>query len=230
MAAGDYNFIRTRSQIIEDALRKVGGLSEGHVMSAYQEANGVSALNTLVNSWQTKGAFLWTEVLQSTSITANDYDYSIPAAPTTAAPYISIDKAFIRDGNQDFNLEIKSWRDYQDIFRKDITGQPSVLAVDYANRTMYLWCVPEKAYSLYTYGIVKLKDFDSDTAQGDIPSRWQRALMFGLAYDLSFEYPMAQGERTALKIEAAEAFMDGKNTESMSSSDNNSVASCYPSR
>lgn len=228
MVATDYDFLNDRTGIIEAALRKVGGFSEGEVMSDYKKQNSIKALNTLVQSWQNKSVFLWTEKVALISTVANIASYAIPTDPTTASPFISIDSAFIRQSNQDIKLEIQSWRDYQDIYRKDVQGFPSVLATDYANRLLYLSTVPDQVYSLYVFGIVKLKDFDLDAGTGDVPSKWQRALIFGLAFDLSFEYPCPQNERDAIELVAETAFKDAKKTENYGSSDVEAVESCYP--
>lgn len=228
MVAADYDFLNDRTGIIEAALRKVGGFSEGEVMSDYKKQNSIKALNTLVQSWQNKSVFLWTEKVALISTVANTPSYAIPTDPTTASPFISIDSAFIRQSNQDIKLEIQSWRDYQDIYRKDVQGFPSILATDYANRLIYLSTVPDKVYSLYIFGVVRLKDFDLDAGTGDVPSKWQRALIFGLAYDLSFEYPCPQNERDAIKDAADTAFRDAKKTENYGSSDTSAVSSCFP--
>lgn len=226
MVAADYNFSLTRTKLIEGALRKIGALSEGEVMSAYQEAGAVDALNLIVKSWQTKGVFLWSETLHliTTSIADNTYDF-----PTTDPTFLSIDKAFIREDGDDLPMEIKSWRDYQDICEKDNTGKPFYLSVDRRNNTIYLYPTPDAVYSIYVLGVNKLKDYDTDSSTGDIPPEWLRALSFQLAYDLTFEYPVPPNERQSLKGEAEQSFMEAKNTEgSKSSSDLRFVESAFP--
>lgn len=228
MASTDYDYYADRSSIILRALRMVGGLHEGEVLSDYQNQQAQIALNTLVKSWQTKGIFLWTEKVILVSTVAGTDDYAVPS-DSNGSPLITIDKAFIRDNGQDILLEVKSWRDYQDIFKKAEEGFPQYISHDVANSRLYLWQVPDAVYSLYVFGIVKLKDFESASGvPGDFPSRWDRALVFGLAKELSFEYPMPANEREAIAMEAEVAFLDGKKTEKHSSSDMQQVASCFP--
>lgn len=227
MVAADYDYYADRSSIILRALRMVGGLHEGEVLSAYQDAAAQAALNTLVKSWQTKGIFLWTENRILVSTVAGTDNYVIPSN-SSGSPLISIDKAFIRDNGQDIPLEVKSWRDFQDIFKKAEEGFPQYISHDAANGLFYLWQVPDAIYSLYVFGVAKLKDFESSGGSGDVPSRWDRALVFGLAKELSFEYPMPANERDAISAEAEIAFLDGRKTEKQSSSDVQQTASCFP--
>lgn len=228
MVAADYDYYADRSSIIQRALRMVGGLHEGEVLSAYQDVQCQTALNTLVKSWQTKGTFLWTEkrILVSTVIGTDNY--AIPV-DNNGSPLLSIDKAFIRDNSHDVDLEVKSWRDFQDVYAKADRGFPSIISHDAANSIFYLWLVPDAIYSLYVFGIVKLKDFEMSSGNpGDVPSRWDRALVFGLAKELCFEYPVPANERKDIFTEADVAFLDGKKTEKQSKSDVTQTASCFP--
>lgn len=227
MTATDYDYYADRSSIILRALRMVGAIHEGEVLSDYKKNQCIVALNTLVKSWHTRGTFLWTEKRILTSTVAGTDNYAIPS-DSNGSPLISIDKAFIRDNGQDVLLEVKSWRDFQDIYKKAEQGFPQYISHDAANGRFYLWQVPDAIYSVYTFGTVTLKDFESDSGSGDVPSRWDRALVFGLAKELSFEYPMPGEERKAIADEAEVAFLAAKRTEKQSSSDVNQTSSCFP--
>lgn len=228
MVAADFNFSLSRQKIVEAALRKVGGLSEGEVISDWQKTNAIEALNVLVKSWQTKGVFLWTEYLQLISLTASDDDYDFPI---TDPHFLSIDKAFIRQSNNDIEVTILSWSDFQEIPDKATTGLPSHLTVDPRNNIVYVWPVPDASYSLYVFGVNKLKDFDTDSGVGDIESRWYRALLYGLAQDLLTEYPVPPNKAKVIIDTANISFAEAKNTErSRNKSDYSGVDSNFPRR
>ena len=229
MVAADYDFKLNRSQIIRAALRKVGGIHEGEVLSAYKEQACAEALNTMVKSWQTRGVFLWTERVVSQVLVAGTDDYALPV-DSNGNSLLSIDKAYIRDSNGDIDLEVKTWREYQEIYKKADQGFPKYIFHDISSGKFYLHCVPDDAYTLYILGIGRLKDFDNADSTGDNPSRWDRALVFGLAKELMFEYPTSADQRQMILDEAEIAFKDGKSTEIQSNSDIQAVASCFPRR
>lgn len=229
MVAADYDFYLTREKIIRRALSMVGAYHEGEILSAYKKNQGIETLNTMVKAWQTKGTFLWTEKPVLVALSNGVDDYAMPS-DANGSPLFCIDKAFIRDGTDDKPLSVVSWRDYQGISNKADTGFPSRISHDQANGRFYVHLVPNEAMNLYVFGLAKLKDFESDSAGGDFPARWDRALVFGLAYDLSFEFLTSQGKKEELKREAEGAFLQAKSTEIWSSSDEKRIASCYPTR
>lgn len=229
MAVADYDFVLTRTQIIERALSILGALTEGDVLSAYQAQQGVIALNEIVKRWQTKHTFLWTERIYSTSTVVGDDDYALPTDP----PFLAVDKAYIVDDDRDHVLEQKSYRDFQDIYDKTEGGFPSIWCIDYttlASPELRLWPVPNEIWTLKMFGVVRLKDFDTSSGTPDFPSRWQAALTYALAYDLSFQYPVPINEKQAIKVERDEAFMEAKNTDQTQPSDYKGPSGCFFNR
>lgn len=227
MAATDYDFLATRTEIIESALRKVGGLARGEVLSAYKSTNAILALNAMVKAWQNENIFLWSEVLFPVTTAIGTASYAGPTNP----PFLSLDKAFIRESSIDTPLEVYSWRKYQDIENKADRGKPMRIAYDTSAALIYFHTVPDALYTIYTFGVAKLKDFEAAAGSGDFSSRWSEALMFGLAYRLSFEYPASASQRPSLKTFAEGAFMKAKNMEgSLNSNDHTHAQSNFPGR
>lgn len=182
----------------------------------------------MVKSWQNRGVFLWQEYVYTVNTVAGTSNYATP----TAFPFLSIDKAYIRDDSNDIPLEIISFRKYQDVLDKSEQGFPSRLAHDNRSGLIYLHEVPDSIYALYALGIVKLKDWDTTGASGgDLPDRFLQALIFGLAYSLSFEYPVSAGDRRELKQFADQEFQTAKNMDmSLNTDDCKHVASNFPNR
>lgn len=229
MAATDYDFVLTRTQIITRALSILGAYTEGDVLSAYQEEQGQIALNEIVKRWQTKHTFLWTEKIYTTPTVASDDDYALPTDP----PFVSVDKVYIVDDDRDHLLEQKSFRDFMDIYDKTNKGFPDFWCIDhdtFAAPVLRLWPVPNEIWSIKMFGIIKLKDFDTASSTPNFPSRWQAALTYALAYDLSFQYPVPMGEKQAIKVERDETFLEAKNTDSNQSSDYRAPDGCFPQR
>ena len=103
------NFTRTRSEIIQMALRKVGALRQGETPLADMNQEASDVLNVMVKSWQAEGIHLWTveettQILTTSSVViasngSADYECtrnhvaSASTRPISGANYTSYWKA-----------------------------------------------------------------------------------------------------------------------------------------
>jgi len=197
MALSDYDWTQTRNEIVERAYRMIGKLSVGETMSAEMLSQAVTALNAMVKSWQNEQVFLWTIKEFTLALTNGTKSYSLAAVDPQ--PY-GIDKAYLRINSSDDPVQVASWRQYVDIYDKEDSGDPYLVALDMAIvPTLYVYPVPTQSRTLYYTGLVKLKDFDSASGSADFPVRWLQALTYGLAHELVPEY--GSDEASARRIE-----------------------------
>lgn len=209
MAAADYDFNLTRTQIIERALRIVGALSLGESMRDEQGEQGQIALNALLKEWQNKHIFLWSQVQLTVTLVNADKDYALSTDPAV----MYVDKAYLRSsGNEDTRLDLVSFRDYEEIPTKNDTGDPVKVAIDYQNApTLYVWPIPTTASILVNPTImylatVKGRDLDAVSSTPDTHARCLDALCYGLAANLCDEYGVPIHERQYLAVKAEEKF------------------------
>jgi hypothetical protein len=205
MAATDYDFQSSRNEIIQRAFRIVGALPLGESLSAEQLSQGITALNDMVKSWQTKNIFLWTRRRQTISLTATTASYSVPTDP----PFIAIDSAWFVNGSDLDPLEVISFRKYEDISNKTHPGEPVCVAYDQRS-TVYVWPVPDANGTMNLFTVTTAKDWDTTTATGDFPAKWTEALVFNLAHRLSFEHTLELGEIENIRAMAATTFAEAK--------------------
>jgi hypothetical protein len=207
MATTEYDFNQTRTEIIERAYRIIGKLSMGETLSAEMHRQAVIALNSMIKSWQARHVFLWTIKEFTLPLVAEVKSYPIPADPLVYA----IDRAYLRIDNGDSNLAVSSWRQYVDIYDKEVAGDPTLVALTTAiTPTLYVWPVPTQARTLYYTGIVRLKDFESSAGNPDFPVHYLEALTFGLAHKLASEYGLPLQERRELERQFQAEFMEAK--------------------
>lgn len=211
------DFIQSRSEIIEAALRKIGALSLGNTVTASQMDAGVKALNTLVKSWQTKSLFLWTLSEFSLATVVGTEAYTIEPSATGVTGLVDdllgFDSAYYLQGTDWLPVEVISYRDYVGILNKEsATGQPAMIATRPTESplTAYIWPSPQAIYTMKIIGIAKLKDWDSTSANGSIPTRFQRALIWGLAAELAPDYGLPVSERQYFTGEAERFFAEAK--------------------
>jgi hypothetical protein len=208
MAASDYDFNQTRTEIIERAYRIIGKLSLGETLSGEMHQQAVIALNSMVKSWQSRNIFLWTIREFTLPLVVGTKSYSLAA---TDPKVYALDRAYIRINGDDTNIDIASFRQYVDIFDKNSSGDPSLVALDtQLSPTLYVWPVPQVTRTLYYTGIVRLKDFDVAGNNPDFPVHYIEAITFGLAHKLSSEYGLPLDERRELERQFNQLFDDAR--------------------
>lgn len=211
MAATDFDFIQTRTQIIEGALRKVGALGFGENVSGEEAVNAAIALNEMVKEWQTRDIFLWQLQPVTVTVTANVASVALPTDPGI----IGIDDAqYLVSGTQYEDIEIISWREYQAIPVKTDSGPIQKLALSNARAgTAYVYPVPTATTTVRLLAIAKLRDWDVTTATGDMPEHWSLALKYGLASILADDYKLPLSERNSLTQKAQYYFSRAKGSD-----------------
>jgi hypothetical protein len=170
---------------------------KGHTSSATDEP-GVGA------DWST----YWVEDSSVTSggawVTATGY--TSVGDFTVAADTIGIDRMFIRDGENDYDVDIVSMAEYMGILTKHNEGKPTKAVFDrQSTPIVYLYKQPDTTdYVLHYARVRKLQDFDAGSDNFDGPESWLPLLIKMLAYDLCAPYGVATEERLIIKREVDE--------------------------
>lgn len=183
----------TVRQAIEAAMRIIGELGEGQSMTAEQGQDALESLIDMIASWSVEPSLIYTETVESFTLTAGDGSYTIGSGGdfNTTRP-ISINTARIKDGTifiQD--LEIVGKDTYSEEDDGLTTGTPEYLWYD-ANTplgTIRLFPYSSQAYTLEIYSH---KAFSSATlALSDtlvVPEGYMRAIKYNLAREIAPEY------------------------------------------
>ena len=208
MTASEYDFSQTRSNILQRALRIVGALSLGETMTADQEEQGSSILNSVVKSWQAKGTFLWQVVDVTIAMVAGTGSYAMPTDP----PLLTIDQAFLRllSTTTDSPLARLSFEQFKAIASKTEQGTPTVFTCN--DGYLSVWPIPltSSTWSVIGTGVARLKDWDTAGGTGEFPAHWLEALVYSVADGLAPEYGLPVREWQALTMRAIAAFNDAK--------------------
>lgn len=230
MAATDFDFIATRDEIIQAAYRKIGVISFGDSLTSEQAVEGIFALQQVLKDWQNKNVFLWTRQLLTATLVAATATYT----PTDPA-IIGIEEAFLRDADgNDRLIRVLSYADFQNIENKSEAGMPTAITLNNRqNCTLSVWPIPATAdaaaYTLYYMGISRIKDMDDANGNGDVPSRYQRALIYDLAVELAPDHAIPGTETDRLEARAEKIFERAKNRD-RDTSDTEEVQSFFSCR
>lgn len=207
MAATDYDYQSGRTKILERAFRIIGAHRPGSTLPAGKLLQGNQALNEMLKAWQGKNIFLWTIQNQQLTTTASQITVDLPTDPKV----IDIDRVSVVDSNNDLPIEIITWRKYEAIQNKTATGRPQVVALfNSRSPKLYFWPEPDAIYAINCLSIVATKDYDTSSSSTDFPNLWEEAIVFNLAFLLSFEYPGPISERQMLQVQARNSFKEAK--------------------
>ena len=212
--SGDTTWQLNRDQIIAAALRKIG-FAEGETPNANQTAYAAEALNALVQSWRADGMPVWAMKTFTMTTTANVQNYEIGVGQTINTPMPLKLMQAIRietNGGNRVPLNIYPQYDFNLLSNfQSTTGTP--VQVYYQPKTtsgtLRFWPIPDAAFAAnFTVELTyqrPFEDFDAATDDPDFPSYWTRALIWGLAGELTEEYgvPINDASKIEKKAEAA---------------------------
>lgn len=226
MAPTDYDFNLTRNEIIEGALRIVGALGPGQTLSGDRLVTANEALNLLVKEWQAEGVFLWQSKVATETAVVSQASY------TLGNDILAVDNVWYNDGNTDIPVALIPWNEYQSTYDKDDeSNSPVYAAVDHHPTTLslYLWPVPNTAYTIRYQYIERLKDMDTAAGNAPVPQHWLRALKYGLAAELMDEYRKTLQERKYISDKAEVLFLKAKRS-NIERADNEAICGTYQYR
>lgn len=220
-----YNYSSGRAKTLARAFRIVGAIGAGQILSAAQTAQGSQILNELIQSWAGNNIFLWALKRLSTTTTANTITKDISAL---SPPVLDIEQAYVVVSDEDEELKVISWRQYNDIEDKDATGKPLVVCMG-AERTptLYFYPKPDISYTINLLASTKLADYDSSVSEPDFAETWERAMAYGVAADLADEYGLASSEKDRIIAKADLAFRAAKSLKNREIRDCNFVEGAF---
>lgn len=209
--SGNTTWQLQRDQIIAAALRKVG-FAEGETPNATQITNAAEALNALIAAWRADGMPVWAMKTFTFSTTSGQQNYEIGVGQAINTPMpMKLTQAIRIDtvGGNRVPLNIYTQYDFNLLSNfQSTTGTPVQIYYQpkATSGTLRLWPIPDATFTAnntieITYQR-PFEEFDTATDEPDFPSYWTRAIIYGLAYDLSPEYGVALNDRKTLQADA----------------------------
>ena len=198
----------TASTMILSALRKIGEKEHAGTLSANEQTNYLSDLNSMLVSWSLERLMCYHILEESKALTASVGSYTIGSggAWDTTRP-TKIVSAFVRaTDNSDTPLKVIQKPEYDAIVLKTTDGTyPEYLFYDasYPLGTIYLYPEPSSGLTLYINSWKQLQSFASISTDLALPPGYQRAIEFNLAIELA-------GGFTSVTPEVAKIARDSK--------------------
>ena len=184
----------TALSMITRSMRLAGVIGKGEALDSDEAADGLTALNTMLDSWKLERLFVY-QIAQGS--------YTWPAATTsrtigsggnfTDQRPDRIDSAFVVDSNsQWYPLQVLQDRtEYDSIVVKTTPSTlPQYLFMDsaYPLGVIYLHCVPSAQLTLKLNTWQTLQSFASLTTALSLPPGYQRAIEYSLSEEYGPEF------------------------------------------
>lgn len=202
------NTIRTITalEMIRRALRLLGVYSSAEVLSAEEAADGLSALNSMIDSWSNESLLMYSHSLDVVSLTTGLAQYTLGATGTvvTNRPTQVLPASYINYNGVSTPIAPLTLEQYTSIAYKSLTGSvPSVMLfeADYPNATLTLYPAPVAGCTLNLWSIKPLSGFASVGTTVSLPPGYEDAIVFNLAVMLAPEFE-AQPSPLVLKTAA----------------------------
>lgn len=188
----------TANTMINRAARLIRAISPDQSLTAQEAADGLYALNSMLDAWGTERLMVY-QVQQAThSWTASAASKTIGSGGdfSAARPIrIEANGNFFRDSDSlDYPLVVLPRENYDQIAQKSASGSvPEYLFYDdnFPTRTLYAYPVPNQALTLYLNTWKALQAFTALSATILLPPGYQAAIEYNLASWIAPEYGAA---------------------------------------
>lgn len=180
----------TARDLIKSALKKINELGIGQDLTAEDANDGLTELNSMIASWSTQNALIYTETKETFSLTgAESYTIGSGQDFDTTAPR-EILSAYVTYGGIDYPVQIVSEREYAYISDKDLTGIPEKLYFDsnYPIANAYIWPVNNGSMTLTLISLKPLTTLSSLNTDFTMPPEYEAAIIYNLAVRRAPDY------------------------------------------
>lgn len=187
----------TVAEIIRGSLRVLGVLAASESPKAADEADALSTLNDMLDSWAGERLTLFATLRSTHSLVSGLTPHTIGTGGTfnTTRP-VRIERASLIPQlatGTEIPLDLLTDAKWQTTQGKDSEGKPTALWVEnsYPLMKLHLWPIPVNTDTLVLYSWLQLGRFASAAVDFDMPPGYARAIRFNLAKELAPEYGVA---------------------------------------
>ena len=182
----------TALALIKRAMRLLGVYSKGEAPDADEAQDGLSALNSLLDSLSNDSLQVFARSVDAIALSAGTASVTVgPSGGTvTDRPVQVLDESYLQIGDVSHPLDLLTLDEWNAIGIKTLAGLPRALYVqpDMPDITVHIWPQPSEAATLHLWSRKQLASFPSLTTQMQLPPGYERMLAFLLAIDLAPDF------------------------------------------
>lgn len=208
----------TARDLIKRSMRQLGVYTIGEEPSDDEAADGLEALNAMLDSWATENLFVYAKTLDVVPLIAGQQTFTIGPTGTVVSdrPVTMLDESYIL--YQTVSYQLVKWTDaeFQQISVKtQNSGIPCGFwpLMNMPDATVTLWPIPSDAMDMYLWSNKLITSFPDLTTDVVLPPGYERALAFSLAEEIAPEYEVQVSSAVAMKASKARKNLKRINTQ-----------------
>lgn len=185
----------TGTTLFTRSLRMLGVLATGAVPTANQLADGLTAINGMLESWRNDKRMVYAAVDSTLTMIISQQSYAIGAAGALAITRpTQFDDAYMRQAGTDTPVRLIGQSEWDAIPTKTVTS-PIVEKAFYnptmasSQGTLLVYPVPSAANDLHLISWIVLASLAAMTDTVLLPPGYDRAIASNLAIEIAPEYP-----------------------------------------
>lgn len=174
----------TVRDLLESALRKISALGAGESMTAEEAQDGLKLLNQMISSWNTDGATVYTESLDTYNMVAGNDTVTMGSGgdinTTRPVRFLAFNVVYGTVSNPVAERDVVF---YSGIIDKQLSGIPEIVWPDYGYplQTLKFWPVPLSGVTLNIYSEKPLSEYTSVNDAVTLAPGYEMALIYNLA-------------------------------------------------
>lgn len=198
----------TAGELINGALRLIGMLAEGETPSAATSQDALTAMNQMIDSWNTERLSVFSTQDQIFTWPNNQVHRTLgPTGDFVGNRPVQLDDStYFKDPTTgiSYGIKIINQQQYDGIAVKSVTSTfPQVMWInmDYPNIDMYVYPVPTKALEWHFISVTELDQPVTIYTDLTFPPGYLRAFRYNLACEIAAEFgvePSPQVSRIAM--------------------------------
>jgi hypothetical protein len=187
--------ITTAGDLIRKALGKLLVIGTQDTLTSGELADGLDALNLMLDSWRLERLLLWAMKTDTHVLTGGQSAYTIgPGGDINTIRPTQIQNAFVRSANVDYPIDPIGQVQYDALAYKLTQGIPRKMFYNpgYPLGTINLYPVPlSSAYTLHVNSYGELESFGNIADVYSLAPGYARAVIFNLALELAPDFNKA---------------------------------------
>lgn len=185
----------TGTSLFTRSLRMLGILGSGQSPTTNQLADGLVAINALLDSWRTENLFTYATVETLLTLTSAKQTYTVgTGGDVNIVRPVKFDDAFVTQSSVDSGVDIITRDEWDAIsFKTDSSPIPEKIFYNPTMAgslgTLYVFPVPSAANVLHLISWVPFAQLVAMTDTITLPPGYDRAISASLAIEIAPEYP-----------------------------------------